>query len=642
MDQGTINFEKRVSDPGGEPRGYSLSSGDILGQYRVVRALGRGGMGEVYEVEHGVLRRRYALKLLPAEFARSTAGLERFRREAQVMVNLEHPNIVRVDDFGEAGGRYWLRMELAEGVEVGSVHVHALGDYVKAKGGRLVPAEAEVLFRHILEGLGHAHSKGVVHRDLKPGNILLSAMPDGGVFPKISDFGLVRSVGEDWVRSPAELSVRQSMSIGGDPTLEGADAGSGTRSLLGTHGYMSPEQKRGEEATPASDVYAVGLMMCRLLTGRQLGMERPSELVPDLPVWWDGLVATALEDDPAERLADGGKFLERLGSAQAEEDGAALSGRSASAKAETEGGMEPRHARNRAPEEESHMVAEVAAERTKPSKLACMSPEDPPNATGAAERLPRVVAGLGLALVHIPSGSFRMGSDGGDEGEGPAHDVEITHPFWLGKYPVTQAEYALVMGSNPSHFQDEVVVKSGFLGFGRQTRKRARDKCPVDCVSWHDAVDFCGKLTERERIGGSLPDEYAYRLPTEAEWEYAARGGEQSRGFTYAGSSDVKEVAWCDGNSGRRTHLVGHKKPNEFGLYDMSGNVYEWCMDWYSEYPAGAVADPAGSTTGSYRVLRGGSWSVIARICRSAFRGGSVASHSYGYLGFRVALAPVR
>jgi formylglycine-generating enzyme required for sulfatase activity len=238
---------------------------------------------------------------------------------------------------------------------------------------------------------------------------------------------------------------------------------------------------------------------------------------------------------------------------------------------------------------------------------------------------------LGMAFAEVPAGSFRMGSNDGSRDEKPVHEVRITRPFWIGKCEVTQAEYEKLMGKNPSKF------------------KGARN--PVERVSWNDAVAFCQKLTEQERAASRLPAGHEYRLPTEAEWEYAARGGPKSKGFAYSGSDNAADVAWHNKNSARRAaiwgvrkaHVVGQKKPNELGIHDMSGNVAEWCGDWYGSYPSGTVADPTGAGEGSRRVLRGGCWSIFAGYCRSANRRSYVPSRSYGDLGFRVALAaPVR
>jgi len=226
-------------------------------------------------------------------------------------------------------------------------------------------------------------------------------------------------------------------------------------------------------------------------------------------------------------------------------------------------------------------------------------------ATAAVAGQNLVVADLGMEMVSVEPGSFQMGSDSGDSDEKPVHTVRISRPFWMAKYEVTQSQYQAVTGTNPSYD----IFKGSDL--------------PVDSVSWNDAVAFCRKLTERERQAGRLPQGYVYRLPTEAEWEYAARGGGKSRGFEYAGSGSLDEVAWHSGNSGFKTHPVGQKKPNELGLYDMSGNVWEWCHDLYDAgyYAKSPASDPTGASSGGLRVLRGGSqFNRSPRYCRSSNR----------------------
>ena len=316
----------------------NLESNTQFGQYRILRLLGRGGMGEVYEVQHTTLGRSYALKLLPPDFAARPESLARFRREARVMANLEHQNIVRVDEFGETQSRYWLRMELVRGVDwapdaaaarksagqtpVGSVgEVVTLGDYAAQSGGKLGEGEFVVILQQILQALAYAHEKGVVHRDLKPGNILLEKNPQGELQVKVSDFGLARVIGEEFIRSMAQISVSRSMSSGTANRLGGGnsignektlcdDDGTSTRALLGTWEYMSPEQQQGQEADARSDIYAVGLMCYRLLTGRELGLKKPSQLVAGLQAAWDPFVACAVEQDTATRYAAGQQMLE--------------------------------------------------------------------------------------------------------------------------------------------------------------------------------------------------------------------------------------------------------------------------------------------------------------------------------------------
>ena len=322
-----------------------LRAGDRLGEYRVVRALGRGGMGQVYEVEHLTLQRRYALKLLPTEFSERPGFLERFRREARVMANLEHPNIVRVDDFAELEGHYVLRMELVRGVplepeatkpdeaepptdldaastdsdaqpEAAPSRAVSLSQLAAHTGRKVEQDLLANLLDQVLDALAYAHGFGAIHRDLKPGNILLDEAEGEALRARVSDFGLVRLVGEDWLRSRAQQSVSSGSSLTdvGTRMADGdASAGDSTRSLLGTYEYMSPEQKQGSDVDARSDLYAVGLMTCRLLTGRaDTGLQLPSELVPGLRKGWDDFVRKALHPDPPGRFQTATEMREAL------------------------------------------------------------------------------------------------------------------------------------------------------------------------------------------------------------------------------------------------------------------------------------------------------------------------------------------
>lgn len=214
----------------------------------------------------------------------------------------------------------------------------------------------------------------------------------------------------------------------------------------------------------------------------------------------------------------------------------------------------------------------------------------------------------GLEMVRVEGGTFTMGSNEEDD-EKPPHRVTLS-TFLIGKYEVTQADWFDIMGNRPS-------------------AQKNCDECPVEQVSWDDIQAFFKKLNAK------YPGR-KYRLPTEAEWEFAARGGTLSQGFRYAGGNDIDEVAWYGENSGKETHRVGGKKANELGLHDMSGNVWEWCSDWYGDYPAGAQTNPAGPASGSIRVFRGGSAWGGAVDCRPARRTGRTPTFRYVALGFRL------
>jgi len=256
------------------------------------------------------------------------------------------------------------------------------------------------------------------------------------------------------------------------------------------------------------------------------------------------------------------------------------------------------------------------------------------SAPSTGQRFYRAVAMETLTnMVFIPPGTFRMGSPTNEvdrhSDEGPQTDVVISRGFWMGKYEVTQGEYLAVRGNNPSYFQPPNTT--------------ADNNRPVERVSWFDATNYCATLTQLERTAGRIPTNCAYRLPTEAEWEYACRGWTSTR-LSYGddlGYTDLTKYAWYDGNSVGTTHPVGQKLPNPWGLHDMHGNVWEWCQDWYGNYPGGIVVDPRGSGAGSYRVLRGGTWSSVAGFCRSAGRFILIGPGDWGSsLGFRAVLAP--
>ena len=224
-----------------------------------------------------------------------------------------------------------------------------------------------------------------------------------------------------------------------------------------------------------------------------------------------------------------------------------------------------------------------------------------------------VKKGISIDMVRVEAGTFTMGAtaemEDPEDDEKPTHRVTLSNDYYIGKYEVTQGLWQAVMGNNPSNFKG--------------------DNLPVEQVSWYECQDFLSKLN---RLTGKK-----FRLPTEAEWEYAARGGNKSRGYQYSGSNNLSDVAWYRVNSGDKTHAVGTKQANELGIYDMSGNVWEWCQDWYGNYSSSSQTNPTGATSGSDRVVRGGSWDYYAWLCRSSYR--YVAPNYRCGLGLRLVLS---
>ncbi len=242
-------------------------------------------------------------------------------------------------------------------------------------------------------------------------------------------------------------------------------------------------------------------------------------------------------------------------------------------------------------------------------------------------------------MVFVEGGLFAMGDTfgGGSPDEKPIRNVTVSS-FYIGKYEVTQKEFMELMGFNPS--------------------QNKGDTLPVERVTWYDAIAFCNARSLREGLNpvytlngtrktaqGTITyasvsvdwEADGYRLPTEAEWEFAAKGGTKSNGFKYAGGNDPDRFAWYENNSGKKTQSVGLKEANELGLHDMSGNVWEWCWDWSSGYSPGAESDPKGPATGSARVLRGGSWYNAQHLIRASIRIRSVPGDWSNTVGFRIA-----
>ena len=306
---------------------------------------------------------------------------------------------------------------------------------------------------------------------------------------------------------------------------------------------------------------------------------------------------------------------------------------------------------------------------------------------GAWAAEPRTVPGLELKLMPIPAGAFTMGSPAGETGrndnEGPATSVTISRPFWLGRCEVTHGQWRAIMGTdlagqaalmladdNLYTLGGQPQTLRGRLGVEKDAAPRSliaddSDDVPMYFVSWQEADAFCRRVTERERAAGRLPSGYEYRLPTEAEWEYACRAG--TTGATYSGDLAIEAkggapvlepIAWYAGNSaaglsaqeaaarmhasgGGGPHRIGLKQPNAWGLYDLLGNVAEWCCDTYSDkLPGGAVRDPVGLEPGNRHLNRGGTWASNAKVVRAAYRNGTRGDYRLNHVGFRVALAP--
>lgn len=618
----------------GRARSAALPEGAMLmgGKYRIVRKLGQGGFGITYLAEHVVLRKRVAIKeFFFQQFCERDDGtshvtvptvgnrelVEKFRRkfvkEAQLIASkLSHPSIVGVTDVFDENGTSYYVMDYIEG--------RSLSDIIKERG-RIGEAEAIAIIDSVCRALAYVHSRNINHLDIKPGNIMVEAETGNVV---LIDFGVAKqydaATGEATTTTPVGRS----------------------------HGYSPLEQyKVGgvSQFSPESDIYALGATLYKMLTGTtppeagdvaQDGLPPiPSDISASVRRAITAAMSTAKKDRPhtvAEFLdilhgkTAGGEEteVEEKKPKQKQDDIEVIviddgKGNSGNNEGRASGSGASGHIPHPEPQPEPTpqprrkwlpwtVAVGVAAVVFVAIMLLRPQPDDEPIPPIPQSNLPEI------EMVWVSGGTFTMGATSeqgsdADSDEKPAHSVTLSG-YYIGKYEVTQKLWKAVMGNNPSNFTG--------------------DNLPVENVSWNDVQEFLRKLN---RMTGKN-----YRLPTEAEWEYAARGGSNSSGNKYSGSNNIGSVAWYTENSGSKTHPVGSKSPNELGIYDMSGNVLEWCQDWYGDYSSSSQRNPQGPASGSYRVYRGGGWNNFAGYCRVSRRGGISPGDGDLNLGFRLVL----
>ena len=681
-----------------------------LGGYRILRVLGEGGMGLVLEAEDVRLKRRIALKVMRPEIAHREANRTRFLREAQAAAAVEHLNIIPIHQVGEENGVPFIAMPFLKGEPLNE----------RLKRSRLHVHEILTIGWQTALGLAAAHARGLIHRDIKPGNIWLEEVVNDAGDPgeaaatltrvRILDFGLARLDDE-------EVKL----------TASGA--------VMGTPAYMPPEQAGGETVDHRADIYSFGAVLYEMATGQppftgktilallsSLAMDIPAEpaqLNSQLPPALSQLIMKLLEKDPANRpqstkavaeslrklLQDGSSNVamalpplvdadpwQDIGAIEDEETVTATPAKTAEKKRPNKSrssneptpviaarqSSQPNRKRPPAPGKAFPLrlmaiglmvlvlgglaVYQLAF---KPKNTASPTQTEPPKEVvknAPPEQVPKkddpiiikkadvppvepVVKGedtsydLGngvkLDMVKIKSKgkTFLIGSPKEEAERNPfeekfdaeeQHEIKFGHDFSMGKYEVTQEQYEVIMGTNPS----------GFKG----------PKNAVEQVSWDNAQEFLKKLNEK-----FTDRKLEFRLPSEAEWEYACRAGTTTP--FHFGKALNGTQANCNGTVPygtaikgaylEKTTSVGKYDPNAFGLYDMHGNVREWCEDYYGPYgksPKDGTAQNV-KQSNEVRVLRGGSWFFNPWFCRSAFRSNSSPGNRGSSDGFRVVVS---
>ncbi len=608
----------------------------INNNYELLEQLGQGGMGVVNKARHIHFKEIVAIKRLWEQFSKDATVLELFRNEGKILRKLRHNNIVEVSDLFEFEDSHYIVMEYIEG--------RTLSEIIKRETGPIRRERAINLFKQMLEGVAYIHNqpKTIIHRDIKPLNILVTK--DDTV--KITDFGIAKAL----------------------------DSGGHSTTVKGTPVYMSPEQIINPKTVDIrTDIYSLGMTLYEMLCAKTPfsgdntttptavytaimngEVPPPTEFYPGISDELSDFVMKAIHKDRNQRFANANEMLLEL--ERLENSGATT----------FQGPTKPAPPVSKIPEQEKPTFLEPKKPEPKSGQL-LKTKMEPSLKKSKFWKWVAIVSGIPLLvlliisfpkgkkaaapgtesvkvetsvgsestlspdqqkeMVSVEGGTFEMGSNDRDSDEKPPHQVTVGS-FQIGKYEVTQELWESIMGGSPSNF------KGGSK--------------PVESVSWYDAVEFCNKLSEKEGFqkaysgnGENISCNFAangYRLPTEAEWEYAARGGNKSKDYTYSGSNIIDEVAWYTKNSGSSTRASGNKKPNELGIYDMSGNVWEWCWDWYkgNYYSSSAHTDPRGPNSGSDRVKRGGNCGSSADFCRVAIRYFYTPGYRNSDLGFRI------
>lgn len=570
--------------------------------------IGGGGFGTVYKAKDNVLHREVAIKV--SEVKTTADGKKTFslKDEFEALAHVpKHPNIANYEEF--------YSYESPQGLfDYAVMQYYPDGNLSKTIKRGLSEEQKEDIARQLLDGIAFLHKHKVVHRDLKPGNILI--VKDGNkIIPLITDFGLSKS-------ADSGEGSEFSNSFGG-----------------GTQRYSSPEQLQGQPLRLNTDLWSYGAIVYELFTSKplfasesevsnstQANLEIFNKIIrgeveglDKLPDQWHRVAERCLVINPQNRAKSADELFQIL----------------AEVKDETEMDVAEQEAEPIKVAPHGHKAA--LSPKTERIKIANLNKKwlwmvigamalvvllIVVFAGGGKDKLTVTANGVSFNLLKVEGGSFQMGADDSDafDDEKPVHHVKV-NSFHMGETEVTQALWNAVMGTS-------VIQQSG-TNDATKARGEGRDY-PMYFVSWHDCQDFIRKLSD---ITGKN-----FRLPTEAEWEYAARGGNKSDNYKFAGSNAIDNVAWYDQNGNTSTHPVMMKSPNELGFYDMCGNVWEWCSDWSGLYGSASQTNPQGAVEGTNRVFRGGSWSTDVQRCRVTNRRGGKPDIKLNNLGFRLVL----
>lgn len=613
----------------------------VLGDYEIIKSIGRGTLGSVFLAEHRFIKQQYVLKVLPEELSSDRGFVQRFEEDVRRLATLEHPGIVKVHNVSNADGCFFL---VTDCVVDGTGETCNLAQYLRLRQEPLDEEEVFELLSQLAQALDYAHQikgsdGGIAHRGLKLSNILVSAEPGKGLQVQLSDFGLSRVVGVSAVFTRLLTHVAEGLDLleGITPHADGTfhypnpplDSGRQSQlhqAFLESFQFLAPEQKwasRTDEVGSCSDVYAFGVLAYHLLTRKwPEGVFPPvvslrSECRRD----WDGLIQSCLQNDGGSRLKGLKAALEHLGDRQ-------------------RGAQSPLLA-----QQQGNLLHDSPSDDPAPRPVLQSQqlerPSYDPDPASAFEVEPGVksyqpkgevgkkqVEPLHTDMVILKGGSFQRGSGDGNRDEMPCHQIHL-NSFALDIHPVSNEQFVRflecmggekdVSNQDIIRLRDSRIKRSG----GRLSIESGYAKHPVVGVTWYGAVAYARWIGKR--------------LPTEAEWEIAAMGGMEGRPFP---TGDDIEKSQANFFSSDTTSVMSYA-PNSEGVYDMAGNVYEWCQDWYGyNYYETSVQEPdnpQGPIQGVYRVLRGGCWKSLKEDMRCSHRHRNNPGTVNSTYGFRCA-----
>lgn len=654
-----------------------------LGDYNLIKQIGQGSLGTVYIAEHRFMKQQYVLKVLPEELGTDRNFIQRFEEDVAMLATIEHPCIVKIHNVSFAQGQYFL---VTDCVVDNMGETTNLGQYMVARGKRLEEEELYRILMQIADALDYAHAKiinnkGAVHRGIKLNNIIIGKKSNDGVDVYLSDFGLSRIIGVGAVLTRTYKAIAEALGIGTalalsktgerypSPPIDSQKLSPLHASFLQNYAFLAPEQKRidvPQNVDTKADVYAFGVLAYYLIVGEfpEGIFAMPSSKATEYQWNWDILAASCLQSNPAKRPESLVALLEEIRSKQTRSivEPFAIAKQEISHKlsapevmAEQEAQQPALVGANVAQESEIKPkftiqatippVAQRATQNPPQLKPVIQNPQlerpetDPdPGAVFNIDKTvqkynperkePNNVQPLLTDMVIIPGGDFNLGSNEGNRDETPRHTVTLDS-YAIDIHPVTNEQFVRFLevmgGEKDTNHNDIIRLRESRIkrSGGKLSIESGYARHPVVGVTWYGAIAYAKWIGKR--------------LPTEAEWEIATRGGVDNA--LYPTGDDI-EKSQANFFSSDTTTVMSYA-PNGYGLYDMAGNVYEWCHDWYGynyyEVSVQEPENPKGPLQGVYRVLRGGCWKSLKEDLRCSRRHRNNPGTVNGTYGFRCA-----